>query len=74
MEHHFCLFELDTLDVLMGSPITSFLRLILVSVCKTIERLMRNFFWEGRDEGGCSPHLVKWGLVSKLMELRGCIT
>lgn len=37
---------------------------------KNIETLLRNFLWEGVEEDGGS-HLVRWEVVSKLMEVGG---
>lgn len=34
-----------------------------ISVCKEIEKLMRNFLWEGTDAARGS-HLIKWDLIT----------
>ena len=41
-----------------------------LSVCNTIEKLMRNFFWEGYGERACD-HLVRWELVSRSKDKGG---
>lgn len=43
---------------------------ILVKVAKSIEKLMRDFLWEGKDEER-KDHLVKWETVSLPKEKRG---
>lgn len=40
------------------------------SFCKTVEKLRRNFLWEGSDKHG-SAHLVRWDIVTLPKEQRG---
>ena len=43
---------------------------IPISVCNIIEKLMRDFFWEGYGERVCD-HIVNWDIVSKSKEKGG---
>lgn len=40
------------------------------SFCKTVEKLRRNFLWEGSDKHG-GAHLVRWDIVTLPTEQRG---
>lgn len=39
-------------------------------VCKTIEKLMRDFLWEGVDEGK-GAYLVNWDVIRKSVDMGG---
>lgn len=39
-------------------------------VCKTIERLMRDFLWEGTEKSGAS-HLVRWDITTSPKHIGG---
>ncbi|KAK9275444.1 hypothetical protein L1049_022709 [Liquidambar formosana] len=43
---------------------------ILVKVARSLEKLMRDFLWEGSGEGK-RDHLVRWEIVSRSMSYRG---